>query len=53
MIKLHWVIYGKYRKFTKSKTSKILKKTLVLIIICSKFWNENEKYLNKKNQLRY
>ena len=53
MKKLSYVICAKYRKFEKPKISYILKKTLVLSIICSKCKNENEKYLKKKNQLRY
>ena len=44
---------GKCRKFEKPKISYILEKALVLSIICSKCKNEGEKYLNKKNQLRY
>ena len=51
--KLCFVICGKYRKFEKPKISYLLGKTLVLSIICSKFKNEDEKYLKKKNQLKY
>ena len=52
MKKVYCVICGKYRKFEKPKTSYILEKT-VLSIICIKCKNEDEKYLKKKNQLRF
>ena len=53
MKKIYCVLCGKYRKFKNSfKVSYIIKAT-VLSIICSKCENEDEKYLNKKNQLRY
>ena len=53
MKKVYCIICGKYRKFEKPKISYLLKKTLVPSIICSKCKNENKKYLEKKNQLRY
>ena len=46
------VICGNYRKFEKSKIY-FLEKLLVVSIVCSKCENEDEKYLKKKNQLRY
>ena len=53
MKKLYCVICGKYRKFKKPKKSYILERTLVISIICSKCKNKDEKYLKKKNQLKY
>ena len=55
MKKLYCVIYGKYRKFEKSKILYICEETLVLSITCSKCKSKNkdENYLKKKNQLRY
>ena len=53
MKSIYCVICGKYRKFKNPKISYIFKETLVLSIICSKCENEDEKYLKKKNQLRY
>ena len=55
MKKLYCIIYGKYRKFEKSKILYICEETLVLSISCSKFKSKNkdENYLKKKNQLRY
>ena len=53
MKKLYCVICSKYRKFKKPKKSYILERTLVISIICSKCKNEDEKYLKKKNQLKY
>ena len=50
---LYYVICSKYRKFEKSKISSLLKKTLVVSIICFKCKNEHENYLKKENQLRY
>ena len=44
MKKLYYVICGKYRKLVRK---------LVFSIICGKCKNENENYLNKKNQLKY
>ena len=43
MKKLYCVICSKYRKFEKSKISSLLKKTLVVSIICCKCKNEYEK----------
>ena len=51
MKKIYCATCGKYRKFQKPKLSYILKKT-VCSVICSKYENEDEKYLKKKNQLR-
>ena len=53
MKRVYCIISGKYRKFDKPKISYLLKKTLVPSIICSKCKNEDKKYLEKKNQLRY
>ena len=53
MDKVYCVICSKYRKFEKPKISYILQTTLALFIICSKCKNEDEKYLKKKNQLKY
>ena len=53
MKQIYCVICGKYRKFRKPKISYIFEKTLVLSMICDKGKNEDEKYLKKKNQLRY
>ena len=53
MKKIYCVIYGEYRKFKNPKISYIFEKTLVLSIFCSNWKNENEKYLKKKNQIRY
>ena len=43
---------GKYRKFQKPKISYLLQKVL-FSIVCSKCKNKDEKYLKKKNQLKY
>ena len=51
MKKLYCIIFSKYRKFEKPKISYILEKILLLSVICGKC--KNEKYLKKKNQLRY
>ena len=48
MKKLYCVIYGKYRKFEKSKISYFLEKALVLSVICSKCKNEDGKILKEK-----
>ena len=53
MKKIYCIICGKYRKFKNPKISHVFEKTLVLSIICSKCSNEDEKYLKKRNQLRY
>ena len=47
MKKLYCVICGKYRKCEKLKISYLLDKTLVLSIICKKY------FLKKNNQLKY
>ena len=41
MKKLYYIIYGKYRKFEKSKISYILQKTWFISIFCSKCKNED------------
>ena len=43
MKKLYRVICRKHRKFEKPKISYLLKKKLVLSIICDKLKNEDEK----------
>ena len=43
MKKLYCVICSKYRKFEKPKISYILKKILVVFIICCKCKNEDKK----------
>ena len=43
MKKLYCVICRKHRKFEKPKILYLLKKKLVLSIICNKLKNENEK----------
>ena len=53
MEKVYCVICSKYRKIEKPKISYILQTTLALSIICSKCKNGDEKFLKKKNQLRY
>ena len=53
MKKIYCVIWSKYIKFEKTKISYLLEKTLVLSIICSRCKNEEKKYLEKKNQLKY
>ena len=53
MKKLNCAICDKYKKFKNRKISYIFLKALVLSIDCSKCNNEDEKYLKKKNQLRY
>ena len=40
MKKIYCVIFSKYRKFEKPKTSYLFEKALVLSIICSKCENE-------------
>ena len=50
MKKLYCVIYSRYRKFAKPKISFFSEKTLALFIICSKWKNEDKKYLKKNNQ---
>ena len=41
-LKIYCVICGKYRKFEKSKISYLLKKALVISVICRKCKNEEE-----------
>ena len=53
MKKLNCAICDKYKKFKNRKISYIFLKALVLSIDCSKCNNKDEKYLKKKNQLRY
>ena len=53
MKKLNCAICDKYKKFKNRKISYIFLKALVFSIDCSKCNNEDEKYLKKKNQLRY
>ena len=51
MKKLHCVIFGKYRKFEKSKISYLLEKTWVLSIISSKCKNEDEKLFKEQQSI--
>ena len=51
MKKLYWVIYSKYRKFEKPKISYLLKKILVLFVICSKSKNEDEKLFKEEESI--
>ena len=51
MKKLYCVICGKYRKFEKPKILYLLKKTLILSIICSKCKNENEKIFKEEGSI--
>ena len=53
MKKLYYVICGTYKKSEKPKTWYLLEKTLIFSIICSKYKNEDKKYLKKRNQLKY
>ena len=48
MKKLYCVIFGKYRKFEKPKTSCIFKKTLVSPINCSKRKNKDKKIFKEE-----
>ena len=48
MEKIYCITCGEYRKFEKPKMYYIFEKILVLLIICSKFKNENEKKKNKE-----
>ena len=50
MKELYCVIWGKYRKFEKSKISYLLEKTLVLSIILSKCKNEDEKIFKEEEK---
>ena len=51
MKKSYCIICGKYRQFEKPKISYLLKKILVLSIICSKCKNEDEKLFNKEESI--
>ena len=51
MKKLYWVICSKYRKFEIPKIFYLLEKTLVLSIICSKFRNEDEKFVREEESI--
>ena len=51
MEKLYCVICGKYRNFEKPKRSHLLEKTLVLLIICSKCKDEDEKIFTKEESI--
>ena len=48
---MYCVICGKYRKFEKLETSYLLKKTLVLSIICKKCNNEGEKLFKEEESI--
>ena len=48
---LYCATCGKYRKFGKSKISCILKKELVLSIICSKCKNKDEKIFKEEESI--
>ena len=52
MRKMYCIKCNKYRISRTAKISYILKKT-VLSITCSTCGNKDEKYLKKKNQLKY
>ena len=49
--KLYCVICGKYRKTGKPKISYVLEKRLVLLIICSKCKNEDEKIFTEEKSI--
>ena len=49
----YYIKCNKFRKFKNPKTSCILKKKLVLSITSDKCDSCCEKYLKKKNQMRY
>ena len=51
MKKLYCVICGKYRKFGKPKIPYLLKKTLLLSIVCSKCKNEDEKIFKEEDSI--
>ena len=51
MQKLYCVICGQYTKFKNPKISNILKKTLVILIICSKSKNEDEKIFKEEESI--
>ena len=48
---MYCVICSKYRKFEKLKISYLLKKTLVLSIICKKCNNEDEKLFKEEESI--
>ena len=49
MEKIYYIICGNHRKFKNPKMSIFFKKTLVLLIICSKCGNENEKIFKEED----
>ena len=51
--KLYCVICGKYRIFEKRKILYLLKKILVLSIICCKCENENEKIFTEEEYEKF
>ena len=51
MIKLYWIIFGKYRKFEKPKISYLLKKALLLSIISSKCNNGDERIFTEEDSI--
>ena len=51
MKKICCVIFGKYREFKNPKISYIFGKTLVLSIICSKCWNDDEKIFKEDKSI--
>ena len=53
MKNFYCAICSKYKKFAKPKISSLLEKTLVSFYYLSMCKNEDEKYLKKKNQLKY
>ena len=51
--KIYCINCKKYKEFKKPKISYICYKRFFLSSICKKCGSEDEKYLKKKNQLRY
>ena len=51
MEKIYCIICGNHRKFKNPKISIFFKKTLVLLIICSKCGNENEKIFKEEESI--
>ena len=51
MKKLYCVLYGKYRKFEKPKTSYLVEKTFVLCIIYSECKNEDKKLFKEEKSI--
>ena len=49
--KLYRVIFGKYRKLKKPKTSYLLRKILVLEVICSTCKNEDKKLFKEEESI--